>query len=142
MRGIVICPNIALRRQFEEATAQYNLTLVKRLDSYPSPDAFGRLARAWAPDVVFLSLENHWDAAAFCRDMEAEFPDLQRIGIHSNETAGISSLILDRLEVGANTSPWSFIRHTNDQPLKMNPPVWVSGSKVPSSPSANKQGGQ
>ena len=98
MRGIVICPNIALRRQFEEATAQYNLTLVKRLDSYPSPEAFGRLARAWAPDVVFLSLENHGDAAAFCRDMEAEFPDLQRIGLHSTPDPATFKLAL-RLHV-------------------------------------------
>jgi Flp pilus assembly CpaE family ATPase len=98
MRGIVICPNTALRRQFEEATAQYNLTLVKRLDSYPSPEAFGRLARAWAPDVVFLSLESHGDAAAFCRDMEAEFPDLQRIGLHSSPDPATFKLAL-RLHV-------------------------------------------
>jgi MinD-like ATPase involved in chromosome partitioning or flagellar assembly len=98
MRGIVICPNIALRQRFEEAAAQYNLTLVKRLDSYPSPEAFGRMARAWAPEVVFLSLENHGEAAAFCRETEAEFPDLQRIGLHSSPDPATFKLAL-RLRV-------------------------------------------
>jgi MinD-like ATPase involved in chromosome partitioning or flagellar assembly len=94
MRGIVICPDIALRQRFEEAAAQYNLTLVKRLDSYPSPEAFGRLARAWAPEVVFLSLENHGHATEFCRHMEAEFPDVQRIALHSSPDPATFKLAL------------------------------------------------
>lgn len=98
MRGIVICPNIALRQQFEEAASQYNLILAKRLDSYPSLETFGRLARAWAPEVVLLSLENHEAATALCRQMDAEFPDLQRIGIHSSPDPATFKLAL-RLHV-------------------------------------------
>ena len=99
MRGIVICPNIALRQQFEEAAAEHgDLNLVKRLDSFPSLEVFGRLARAWAPEAIFLSLENHEAAAALCRHMDVEFPDLQRIGIHTSPDPAAFRLAL-RLHV-------------------------------------------
>src|SRR5208282_4870053 len=84
MRAIVICPNAALRQQFDEAAAQQkNLIIAKTLDSYPSLDTFARLVRVWAPETIFVSLENQEAAAALCRSMDAEFPDLQRIAIHS-----------------------------------------------------------
>jgi pilus assembly protein CpaE len=98
MRGIVICPNAIMRQQFEAAVAQYNLILTKRLDSYPSPETFGRLARAWAPEVVFLSLENPEAATELCRHIEAEFPDLQRVAIHASPEPATFRLAL-RLHV-------------------------------------------
>ena len=98
MRGIVICPNFALREQFEEVAAQFNLILAKRLDNYPNLETFGRLTRAWAPEVVFLSLENHEAATALCRQMDAEFPELQRIAIHSSPDSAAFRLAL-RLHV-------------------------------------------
>jgi Flp pilus assembly CpaE family ATPase len=98
MRGIVICPNFALREQFEEVAAQFNLILAKRLDNYPNLETFGRLARAWAPEVVFLSLENHEAATALCRHLDAEFPELQRIAIHSSPDSAAFRLAL-RLHV-------------------------------------------
>src|SRR5271166_6526632 len=98
MRGIVICPNVALRQQFEAAVAPYNLILAKQLNHYPSLEALGRLARAWAPEVVFLSLENQETATELCRHMEAEFPDLQRVAIHSSPDPATFRLAL-RLHV-------------------------------------------
>lgn len=98
MRGIVICPNLALRQQFEEAAAQYNLILAKRLDHYPSPETFSRLAKAWAPEVIFLSLENHEAATELCRHIDAEFPELQRIGLHPSPDPATFRLAL-RLHV-------------------------------------------
>ena len=98
MRGIVICPNVALLEQFEEAAAPYNLVLARRLDTYPSLETFGRLARAWAPEAVFLSLENHEAATALCRHMDAEFPDVQRIALHSSPDPAAFRLAL-RLHV-------------------------------------------
>lgn len=95
---MVICPSAALRQQFEEAAAPFNLVLGKRLESYPSPETFGRLTRAWAPEVIFLSLENHEAATALCRHMDAEFPDLQRVGIHSSPDPATFRLAL-RLHV-------------------------------------------
>lgn len=98
MRGIVICPNVALRQEFEDAAAQYNLVLAKKLDSYPTLETFGRLARAWAPEVIFLSLENHEAATALCRHMDSEFPDLQKVAIHSSPDPATFKLAL-RLHV-------------------------------------------
>ena len=98
MRGIVICPNSALRQQFEAVVAPYNLVLAKQLDSYPSLETFGRLARAWAPEIVFLSLENQEAATELGRHMEAEFPNLQRVAIHSSPDPSAFRLAL-RLHV-------------------------------------------
>jgi len=98
MRGIVICPSSEVRQRFQEAAAPYNLILVKQLDSYPSLETFGRLARAWAPEVVFLSLENHEAATELCHHIDAEFPHLQRIGLHSSPDPAVFRLAL-RLHV-------------------------------------------
>jgi pilus assembly protein CpaE len=56
------------------------------------------MARTWAPEVVFLSLENHEAATALCQHMDAEFPHLQRIGLHSSSDSATFRLAL-RLHV-------------------------------------------
>lgn len=95
---MVICPNTALRQQFEAAVAPYNLVLAKQLDSYPSLEKLGRLARAWAPEVIFLSLENHDAATALSRYIDAEFPELQKVAIHASPDPATFKLAL-RLHV-------------------------------------------
>ena len=82
MRAILICPDLGLRKRFEEAAAgQANLVLSRGSNLYPAPESFSRLVRTWAPEVVFLSLEEPEAATQACAQLDAEFPGLQRVAI-------------------------------------------------------------
>jgi pilus assembly protein CpaE len=95
MRSILISPNQDLRRKFEEAiTPLKSVGLTKRLDAYPDPDLLSRVVRAWAPDVVFLSMEEPQAAEMICRQLTAEFPGVQAIGIHDSHDSSVFHLAL------------------------------------------------
>ena len=82
MRVVVICPDEELQKGLAESFSQDGgSVLAKFLDAYPSPEAFGRLVRSWAPEVVFLSLEDPGRVSELCEQLDAEFPGLQRIGL-------------------------------------------------------------
>jgi pilus assembly protein CpaE len=87
MRAILICPDETLRKQFEEAIAPYKRALVmsKVLNHYPAPEVFARLIRAWVPEVIFLSVEDLGKSEALNRQLDADFPAVQRIAIHSSQ---------------------------------------------------------
>jgi len=95
MRSILISPNQELRTQFENvAESLKGIGLAKRLDAYPDADFLSRVVRAWAPDVVFLSMEDPQAAELVSRQLSAEFPGVQGIGIHTSHDSSVFHLAL------------------------------------------------
>jgi pilus assembly protein CpaE len=95
MRSILISPNQVLRSQFENvAESLKGIGLAKRLDAYPDADLLSRVVRAWAPDVVFMSMEDPQAAELVSRQLSAEFPGIQAIGIHTAHDSSIFHLAL------------------------------------------------
>jgi pilus assembly protein CpaE len=86
MRAIVICPNDQLRSQFEGAVAKIPmLHIVRTLENYPAKDDLRRVVRAWAPEVVFLNIESDSIAEIVARQLEVEFPAVQRVALHTSQ---------------------------------------------------------
>ena len=86
MRTILICPDPALREQFEKAAAaQPTIEISKALNYFPPVDELRRLMRVWSPDAVLLSMEDMTAVEALGRQLEAEFPFIQRIAITKDE---------------------------------------------------------
>src|SRR5579863_7415297 len=129
MRAILICPDAALSEKFENATAaHHNLALSKRLNAFPSPDVFSRLIRTWAPEVVFLSLEDADAAAQACAQFDAEFPGLQRVAIAASPDPAVFRLALRLRMRELLTDPFdpeelSKVLAEVESELDVNPPV-------------------
>jgi Flp pilus assembly CpaE family ATPase len=86
MRALLICPNADLRSDFEKLAARHSpLRVKKSLDRYPDAETFRHLVKVWAPDAIFLSLEDGDAAAHIARQIDAEFDSLQRIGLCREE---------------------------------------------------------
>lgn len=86
MRTILICPHEKLKKKFEAAVAEHRgVVLSKALSEYPNSDVLRRLVRAWAPEVIFIDLEDAGPAEVVNRQLEGEFPGIQRIGVHSSQ---------------------------------------------------------
>src|ERR1700722_17722902 len=86
MKAFLVSPNEAQRRQFETAIAQHrSVALSKIFDQYPEPDVFSRLVRAWAPEVIFISIEDPEAAEITSRQITQEFPAIQQVAIHSSQ---------------------------------------------------------
>jgi Flp pilus assembly CpaE family ATPase len=86
MRAFLISPIEAQRKQFEAAIEPHrSISLSKILDQYPSPDVLSRLVRAWAPEVIFLGMEDAEAAEAISRQITKEFPSVQQVALHSSQ---------------------------------------------------------
>jgi len=95
MRAILICPGEDLRKQFEQAIApHWMLNISRTLDEYPSAQDLSRVVRAWAPEVVFLSIESMHHAEPIARQLETEFPAIQRVAIHSSQDVAVLRSVL------------------------------------------------
>ena len=105
MRAILICPDETLRTQFEAAAAPHsNLVFSKVLSEYPSADNVTRLVRAWVPEVIFLSVEEPRLAEILNQRLDAEFPSIPRIAIHSTQEIAVFQFAL-RLRMQALLAP-------------------------------------
>jgi len=106
MRALLICPSCNLRRNFESlAGPQSALRLKKTLDAYPDGDVFRRMVKVWAPDVVFVSMEDAEAVRSLAQQMDAEFPTLQRVGLSEEETRETFQLALQTRMSGLMASP-------------------------------------
>jgi pilus assembly protein CpaE len=86
MKAILISPNAELRSAFEKAAGDYSiLRIAKTLDSYPDDALFRHLVKVWAPDVVFISMENTDAAGRIAKQMDAEFSSMQRVALSTVE---------------------------------------------------------
>ncbi|HUA85061.1 MAG TPA: hypothetical protein VMB85_14460 [Bryobacteraceae bacterium] len=100
MRTMLICPGAALRVEFEEAVAEVDgAATVKSLEVYPETERFKRLIRSWAPEVVFLSLEDAEEAARLCAHLDSDFPGMERIAVAPSAEPQFFRLAL-RLKMG------------------------------------------
>jgi pilus assembly protein CpaE len=95
MRAFLISPVEAQRKQFEAVVAPHRiLTLNKVLDHYPEGDTLSRLVRAWAPEVIFLSMQDGEAADTLSRQITEEFPSIQQIAIHSSQEPSVFRHVL------------------------------------------------
>lgn len=95
MRAILICPGEDLRKEFEQAIApHWALHISRTLDEYPAPQDLRRVVRAWAPEIVFLNIENLHMAELIARQLEAEFPAIQRVALHSSQDVTVLRRVL------------------------------------------------
>src|SRR3984957_17297179 len=86
MKAILISPNAELRSAFETAAGLYSiLHITKSLDSYPDDALFRHLVKVWAPDVIFISMEDAEAAGRISKQMDAEFDSMQRVGLSMGE---------------------------------------------------------
>ena len=95
MRAIVICPGEEFRKEFEKAVAPHWVLHISRtLDEYPAPQDLRRVVRAWAPEIVFLNIENLHMAELIARQLEAEFPAIQRVALHPSQDVTVLRRVL------------------------------------------------
>jgi pilus assembly protein CpaE len=95
MRAILICPDAEVRGDFQKLADRYSaLRMAKSLDHYPDEDAFRRLMRMWAPNVIFVSMEDTYAAEQLSQQLNAEFPSIQRIALSKAEEPAIFRLAL------------------------------------------------
>lgn len=95
MRAILICPGEDLRKEFEQAIApHWVLSISRTLDEYPTPEDLRRVVRAWAPEIVFLNIENLHMAELIARQLEAEFPAIQRVALHASQDVTVLRRVL------------------------------------------------
>ncbi len=86
MRAILICPDNGLRHDFEKLAACYSpLRLKKSLDNYPGPEMLRQLVKVWAPEVVFISMEDAVEAERISKLLDSEFATIQRVGLSQEE---------------------------------------------------------
>jgi pilus assembly protein CpaE len=95
MRAILICPNEELRIKFTNAVAQpFNISLLKILDEYPAHDDLRQIVCVYAPEIVFLDIEEPTAANDIAGQLEKDFPSIQRIALHSSQDASIFRRVL------------------------------------------------
>jgi len=66
----------------------------RSLDNYPTKEDLRRLVRAWAPEIIFLNVESENMAAVIAGQLEAEFPAIQRVALHSSQNASVFRMVL------------------------------------------------
>lgn len=107
MRAILICPGEGLRKEFEQAIApHWMLNISRTLDDYPSAQDLSRVIRAWAPEVVFLSIENVERAEPVARQLENDFPAIQRVAIHGSQDVAVLRCVLQMRMTQLLSSPF------------------------------------
>src|ERR1700722_11409743 len=95
MRAILICPSQDLKKKFLEAAAEhYNVDLLTILEGYPSRDHLRRVICVAAPEIVFLDIEEPSMSEAVARQLENDFPSIQRIALHSSQDPSIFRRVL------------------------------------------------
>jgi pilus assembly protein CpaE len=107
MRAILICPGEDLRKEFEQAIApHWALHISRTLDEYPTPQDLRRVVRAWAPEIVFLNIENLHMAELIARQLEAEFPAIQRVALHASQDVTVLRRVLQLRMTQLLSSPF------------------------------------
>jgi len=95
MKAILISPNAELRGAFEKAAGCYSiLRITKSLDTYPDDALFRHLVKVWAPDVIFISMEDAEAAGRISKQMDAEFASMQRVALSTVEDPSIFRVAL------------------------------------------------
>ena len=84
LRSIIISPNADLATRLESAlSAVGEVSIIRKLDNYPSVVDFARMMRAQTPHVVFLSFAVPDRALEIVRFLDNDAPGVQVIAIHA-----------------------------------------------------------
>src|SRR4051812_20800967 len=83
LRGVLICPDQELGDRLVSALLiSHRVGIVRRLDAYPNAVDIGRLTRAAAPEVVFLSIETRQQALEAAKSLDETSPGIQVVAIN------------------------------------------------------------
>jgi Flp pilus assembly CpaE family ATPase len=82
------------------------LQISRTLDDYPSTQDLTRVVRAWAPEVIFLSIENLEKVEPLVRQLETEFPAIQRVALHSSQDVAVLRCVLQLRMTQLLSSPF------------------------------------
>jgi len=136
LRGAIICPDRELGDRLVGVLLEsHRIGIVRRLDAYPNPVDLGRLLRAAAPEIVFLSIETRQQALETAKRMEELAPGLQVVAINRTcdpptllETmrAGIREFLSPPFEQQALTDALERISEL----ISQNPPIFESTDSV------------
>lgn len=86
MRAILICPSADLKEKFTEAVAQHpSVSITKVLETYPSRENLRQVICASVPEIVFLDIEDAPAAEVVARQLEKDYPTIQRIALHRSQ---------------------------------------------------------
>ena len=74
MRAILICPNESLKLKFTSTVGRdQTVVLSKILDTYPSSEQLRQVLCSYAPEIVFLDIENLEASAEIASHLEKDF---------------------------------------------------------------------
>jgi pilus assembly protein CpaE len=91
MRSILISPDESQRELFQVAAhaCRHAVGISKALDAYPEPAALSRMIRAWAPEVIFLSMDDPEAAEVVSKHISQEFSGIHQIALHTTQNPDI-----------------------------------------------------
>lgn len=111
MRAILICPDNNLAEQLSAALGEAGgVDIVRTLDRYPEEVDLARLIRAFAPQLVLISLASLEEAISAAKGVEVYGPGIQIVGVHSSCD---SALLLEIMRAGVREflyPPFDLIR--------------------------------
>jgi Flp pilus assembly CpaE family ATPase len=83
LRGFVICPDQELRERIESVLTELGQVAILRvMDRYVSDQELSRYIRAYAPEVIFLSIESMSRAFEMVQTIERDTPGVQVVALH------------------------------------------------------------
>jgi pilus assembly protein CpaE len=98
LRGIVISPDDELTVSLSQTLAQLGtVSIVRTLSGYPDAGELGRVVRAVAPQVAFLSVQSMSSVVALIKEFETLAPGIQYIAISRDCDPNV---LLDAMRLG------------------------------------------
>lgn len=98
LRGLVISPDRQLAESLSHVLGQLGtVAVVRYLDVFPSAEELGRVVRAVAPEVAFVSVESMPQVAATVKEFETLAPGIQFIAMSRDCDPQI---LLDAMRIG------------------------------------------
>lgn len=83
LRGFIICPDQELRGRIEGVLTELGqVAILRMMDSYVSGQELSRYIRAYAPEVIFLSIESMPRAFELVQVIERDSPGVQVVALH------------------------------------------------------------
>ena len=83
LRGFIICPDKELSERLEAALNDIgHIAVLRVIDRYLPSVEISRYVRAYAPEVIFLSIESMERAVELVQAIERETPGVQIVAVH------------------------------------------------------------
>jgi pilus assembly protein CpaE len=98
LRGLVISPDQNLAEELSRVLSQLGgVTIVRNLEYYPQAEELGRVVRACAPDVAFISSASMNDVAEQVKQLDRLAPGIQFVALSRDCDPQV---LLDAMRVG------------------------------------------